>query len=177
MPNKNNEIERELKALKEHLRDQFNGMKQMPIHRKTRNNTLNKSKYTLISLIFLLLFSSFIGAGYHLFKVYDSNTKFLSEHAEKSKQLNLETKKVQENFDKSVDKVSGWSPLGKGYEKMIAAEQDEKESDHEPGYSGSYSGSYSGLSRSSRGGYVRSYTRRDGTHVRSYYRGGGGRRR
>jgi hypothetical protein len=171
IPSKNNEIERELKALKNHLIDKSNGLRQIPINSKTQNNSLNKS--ALISSILLILFSSFIGTGYYLFQVYEFNTKFLSEHAKKSKQLNLETQKVQENFDKSVDKVSGWSPLGKGYEKIIAAEQAEKESDNESGYSGSYSG----FSHSSRGGYVRSYTKRDGTHVRGYSRGGGGRRR
>jgi hypothetical protein len=168
----NNEIERELRALKEHLKDKSNGPRQRQVHAKTHHNSSNKNRYTLISLIFLILLSSFAGAGYYLFKVYESNTRFLSEHSKKSKQINLETQKIQENFDKSVDKVSGWSPLGKGYEKMIAAEQAEKESDNESGYSSSNSG----LSRSSRGGYVRSYTRRDGTHVRGYSRGGGRRR-
>lgn len=178
MPNKNIEIERELKALKEHLKDKSNVPRPRRVYTKTHHNSSNKNRYTLISLIFLILLSSFAGASYYLFQVYESNAKFLSDHAKKSKQLNLETQKVQEGFDKSVDKVSGWSPLGKGYEKIIAAEQPDNDSENESGYSGSYSGSYSGFSRSSRGGYVRSYTRRNGTHVRGYYRGGrSGRRR
>jgi Na+-transporting NADH:ubiquinone oxidoreductase subunit NqrC len=139
---------------------------------KNRNNAPSRSEIISLVIIFSIISSVLAGAGFFVFDLYQSNQRFLAEKSKNIDNLRLKTEAAEKDFDKSLNKLSGWSPLGNGYEKMIKTEQVEKDLKAQNGF---YE-SYAELNENEGVGSVSSYTKRDGTIGYRYSRYSRGRR-
>ncbi|NJM78298.1 MAG: hypothetical protein HC852_24105 [Acaryochloridaceae cyanobacterium RU_4_10] len=132
-----------------------------------------------LKISFLLFLAILLGmSGLFAFQFYQKQAAYLNDLNRRRAISEKKNEEIQRNAQNALKGLEQWSPLGTGYEKEIAAAQQKQEdfssstSNYSDGYSGY--GSYSGGYRSSSGSVrVRSYTRKNGTHVRSYTRSRG----